>query len=171
MKPSVKPSNPNFSSGPCSKRPGYNLDNLKNAPLGRSHRSSIGKSKLQKSIEETKRILKIPSDYHVGIVPASDTGAMEMALWSLLGQRGVDVLYWESFGKGWANDIEQQLKLPNVRIFKADYGKISDLKQADFTNDVVFAWNGTTSGVKVPNGDWIPDNRDGLSICDATSAR
>jgi phosphoserine aminotransferase len=170
MKPSVKPSIANFSSGPCAKRPGYKLDNLKSAPLGRSHRSSLGKAKLQKSIEETKRILKIPADYLVGIVPASDTGAMEMALWSLLGPRGVDVFYWESFGKEWATDIEKQLKLPNVRVFKAEYGKLPDLKQADFKNDVVFVWNGTTSGVKVPNGDWIPDSREGLTFCDATSA-
>jgi len=170
MKPTIKPSNANFSSGPCSKHPEYKLENLKSAPLGRSHRSSIGKARLKKSIEETKRILKIPVDYLVGIVPASDTGAMEMALWSLLGQRGVDVFYWESFGKGWAADIETQLKLPNVRVFKADYGKLPDLNQADFTNDMVFTWNGTTGGVKVPNGNWIPDNREGLTICDATSA-
>jgi phosphoserine aminotransferase len=170
MKPSAKPSVANFSSGPCAKRPGYKLENLKSAPLGRSHRSSLGKAKLQKSIEDTKRILKIPADYIVGIVPASDTGAMEMAMWSLLGPRGVDVFYWESFGKEWATDVEKQLKLPNARVFKADYGKLPDLKQADFKNDVVFVWNGTTSGVKVPNGDWIPDDREGLTLCDATSA-
>ena len=170
MKPTVKPTRPNFSSGPCAKRPGYQLENLKSAPLGRSHRSALGKASLKKSIEETKRILNIPEDYHVGIVPASDTGAMEMVLWSLLGPRGVDVFFWESFGKGWAADIEKELKLTNVRIFKADYGKLPDLSQADFKNDVVFTWNGTTGGVKVPNGDWIPDNREGLTICDATSA-
>jgi len=170
MKPTVKPAVPNFSSGPCAKRPGYKLENLKDAPLGRSHRSSLGKAKLKKSIDETKRILEIPEDYLVGIVPASDTGAMEMAMWSLLGPRGVDVFYWESFGKEWANDIQKQLKLPNVRVFEAAYGKIPDLKQADFKNDVVFVWNGTTSGVKVPDGNWIPDNREGLTICDATSA-
>jgi phosphoserine aminotransferase len=170
MKPPTKPSIANFSSGPCAKRPGYKLENLKSAPLGRSHRSSLGKAKLQKAIEDTKKILKIPQDYLVGIVPASDTGAMEMALWSLLGPRGVDVFYWESFGKEWATDVEKQLKLPNVRVFKADYGKLPDLKQADFKNDIVFVWNGTTSGVKVPNGDWIPDSREGLTICDATSA-
>jgi phosphoserine aminotransferase len=170
MKPSVKPSVANFSSGPCAKRPGYKVENLKSAPLGRSHRSSLGKAKLQKSIDETKKILKIPSDYLVGIVPASDTGAMEMAMWSLLGARGVDVFYWESFGKEWATDVEKQLKLPNVRVFKADYGKLPDLKQANFTNDIVFVWNGTTSGVKVPNGEWIPDDRQGLTLCDATSA-
>ncbi len=170
MKPTVKPVIPNFSSGPCAKRPGYNLENLKNAPLGRSHRSSLGKSKLQKSIEETRRILGIPADYLVGIVPASDTGAMEMALWSLLGSRGVDVLYWESFGKEWADDIQKQLKIPNVRVFQAEYGKIPDLSQVDRNNDIVFVWNGTTSGVKVPDGDWISDSREGLTICDATSA-
>lgn len=170
MKPTVKPAVINFSSGPCAKRPGYKLENLKDAPLGRSHRSSLGKAKLKKSIDDTKRILGIPEDYLVGIVPASDTGAMEMAMWSLLGERGVDVFYWESFGKEWATDIEKQLKLPNVRVFNADYGKLPDLGQADFKNDVVFVWNGTTSGVRLPNADWIPDNREGLSICDATSA-
>jgi phosphoserine aminotransferase len=170
MKPTVRPATPNFSSGPCTKRPGYQLENLKSAPLGRSHRGSLGKARLKKAIEETKRILHIPEDYHVGIVPASDTGAMEMSLWSLLGPRGVDVFYWESFGKEWATDIEKQLKLSNVRTFMADYGKLPDLKQADFKNDVVFTWNGTTGGVKVPNGDWIPDNREGLTLCDATSA-
>ncbi len=170
MKPSAKPSVANFSSGPCAKRPGYKVENLKSPLLGRSHRSSLGKARLQKSIEDTKKILKIPSDYLVGIVPASDTGAMEMALWSLLGPRGVDVFYWESFGKEWATDVEKQLKIPNTRVFKADYGKLPDLKQADFKNDVVFVWNGTTSGVKLPNGDWIPDDRQGLTLCDATSA-
>jgi phosphoserine aminotransferase len=170
VKPSVKPSVNTFSSGPCAKHPGYSLKNLQSAPLGRSHRSTLGKARLQKSIEETKRILRIPSDYSVGIVPASDTGAMEMTLWSMLGARGVDAFYWESFGKEWADDIEKQLKLPNARIYKADYGKLPDLKQADFRNDVVFVWNGTTSGVKMPNGDWIPDDREGLAICDATSA-
>ena len=170
MKPTIKPVKPNFSSGPCTKRPGHQLVNLKSAPLGRSHRSALGKAALKKSIEETKRILNIPAGYHVGIVPASDTGAMEMALWSLLGPKGVDIFYWESFGKGWANDIENELKLSNVRVFKADYGQIPDLSQADFANDIVFTWNGTTGGVKVPNGDWIPDDREGLTICDATSA-
>jgi phosphoserine aminotransferase len=170
MKPTAKPSIINFSSGPCAKRPGYKLENLTSTPLGRSHRSSLGKAKLKQSIEDTKRILGVPADYLVGIVPASDTGAMEMAMWSLLGPRGVDVFHWESFGKGWAVDIEKQLKLSNVRVFSADYGKLPDLTQADFKNDVVFVWNGTTSGVKVPNGDWIPDNREGLTLCDATSA-
>ncbi len=170
MKPEVKPHIGNFSSGPCAKRPGYSLENLQSAPLGRSHRGTLGKERLQKSIENTKRILGIPSDYLVGIVPASDTGAMEMTLWSMLGARGVDVFYWESFGKEWADDIEKQLKLPNTRVFKAEYGKLPDLKQADFRNDIVFVWNGTTSGVKVPDGDWIQDDREGLIICDATSA-
>ncbi|MBN1524271.1 MAG: phosphoserine transaminase [Spirochaetales bacterium] len=170
MKPTIKPEISNFSSGPCAKRPGYSLDNLKNAPLGRSHRSSLGKARLAKSIEETKRILNIPAGYLVGIVPASDTGAVEMALWSMLGPKPVDVFYWESFGKEWADDIEKQLKLPGTRVFKADYGQLPDMTQADFSHDVVFVWNGTTAGVKLPNGDWIPDNREGLAICDATSA-
>lgn len=170
MKPTKKPNNPNFSSGPCSKLPGFKLELLKDTPLGRSHRSSLGKEKLARSIEQTKRLLGLPDGYLVGIVPASDTGAFEMAMWSLLGPRGVDVFHWESFGKGWATDIEKQLKLANVRVFSAEYGKLPDLQQADFSNDVVFAWNGTTSGVKVPNGDWIPDDRKGLTLCDATSA-
>lgn len=170
MKPTVKPKNPNFSSGPCSKYPGYSLDALKDAPFGRSHRSSLGKAKLGEAIEKTKKILGLPDDYRVGIVPASDTGAFEMAMWSLLGPRGVDVFVWESFSKGWATDINKQLKLPNVRVFEAAYGQLPDMGQADFKNDVVFVWNGTTSGVKVPNGDWIPDDRAGLTMCDATSA-
>lgn len=170
MKPNIKPNNPCFSSGPCAKHPGFTLDELKDAPLGRSHRSALGKAKLQESIEKTKQILGLPSGYLVGIVPASDTGAFEMAMWSLLGPRGIDVFVWESFSKGWATDIQQQLKLENVRVFKADYGKLPDLSQADFNNDIVFVWNGTTSGVKVPNGDWIADDRKGLTLCDATSA-
>jgi len=170
MKPNNKPKCPDFSSGPCAKHPGFSLDELKDTPLGRSHRSSLGKGKLSESIDRTKKILALPDDFLVGIVPASDTGAFEMAMWSLLGPRGVDVFVWESFSKGWATDIESQLKLDKVRVFKADYGKLPDLSQADFNNDVVFAWNGTTSGVKVPNGDWIPDNRAGLTLCDATSA-
>ncbi|MFW6137038.1 MAG: phosphoserine transaminase [Candidatus Aminicenantaceae bacterium] len=170
MKPKDKPKNPCFSSGPCAKHPHYSLDELKDAPLGRSHRSSLGKGKLAESIKRTKEILDLPDDYRVGIVPASDTGAFEMAMWSLLGPRGVDVFVWESFSKGWAVDIQNELKLENVRIFQADYGKLPDLSQADFNNDVVFVWNGTTSGVKVPNGDWIPDDRTGLTLCDATSA-
>lgn len=170
MKPKVKPTNPCFSSGPCAKHPGFSLAELKSTPFGRSHRSSLGKAKLKEAIERTKKILGLPPDYIVGIVPASDTGAFEMAMWSLLGPRGVDVFVWESFSKGWATDIVKQLKLKNVRVFEAEYGKLPDLTQADFNNDVVFVWNGTTSGVKVPNGDWIADNRAGLTLCDATSA-
>ncbi|MBN1224910.1 MAG: phosphoserine transaminase, partial [Candidatus Aminicenantes bacterium] len=170
MKPTVKPNNPCFSSGPCAKHPGFSLDELKDTPLGRSHRSSLGKAKLAEAIEKTKKILSLPEDYLVGIVPASDTGAFEMAMWSLLGPRGVDVLVWESFSKGWATDIQKQLKLENVRVFESDYGKLPELSQVDFKNDVVFVWNGTTSGVKVPNGDWIADDREGLTLCDATSA-
>lgn len=169
-KPTEKPKNPCFSSGPCAKHPGFSLDELKDTPFGRSHRGSLGKGKLKESIDRTVKMLGLPPGYLCGIVPASDTGAFEMAMWSLLGPRGVDVLYWESFGQGWATDIQKQLKLPNVRVFKADYGKLPDLKQVDFSNDVVFVWNGTTSGVKVPNGDWIPDDRGGLTLCDATSA-
>ena len=170
MKPAIKPKCPNFSSGPCAKHPGFSLEELKDTPFGRSHRSALGKGKLQESIEKTKKVLELPEDYLVGIVPASDTGAFEMSMWSLLGQRGVDVLVWESFSQGWATDIEKQLKLPNARVFKAEYGKLPDLSQVDFTNDVVFVWNGTTSGVKVPNGNWIPEDREGLTLCDATSA-
>ncbi|MBN1270811.1 MAG: phosphoserine transaminase [Candidatus Aminicenantes bacterium] len=170
MKPAIKPKYPCFSSGPCAKHPDFSLDELKDAPLGRSHRSRLGKGKLAESIEKTKKILGLPGDYRVGIVPASDTGAFEMAMWSLLGPRDVDVFVWESFSKGWATDIQKQLKLDNVRVFEADYGKLPDLSQADFKNDIVFVWNGTTSGVKVPNGDWIPDDREGLTLCDATSA-
>ncbi|MFT5084692.1 MAG: phosphoserine aminotransferase [Lentisphaeria bacterium] len=170
MQPHVKPHNPNFSSGPCSKRPGYSLDSLQIETLGRSHRSSVGKDALGKACSETAELLGLPEGYRVGVVPASDTGAVEMALWSLLGPRGVDVIAWESFGREWVGDITKQLKLDNVRNFVADYGLLPDLSQADFGNDVVFTWNGTTSGVKVPNGDWIPDDREGLTICDATSA-
>jgi phosphoserine aminotransferase len=170
MKPTVKPVSPNFSSGPCAKHPGFSLDELKDAPLGRSHRSSLGKGKLAESIERTKKILDLPAEYLVGIVPASDTGAFEMAMWSLLGPRGVDVLVWESFSKGWATDIQKQLKLENARVFEAEYGKLPDLSRVNFDNDVVFVWNGTTSGVKLPNGDWIPEDRAGLTLCDATSA-
>lgn len=168
--PTSKPQNPNFSSGPCAKRPGYSVNNLEVSCLGRSHRSSLGKQQLKSACLDTARILGLPEGYKVGVVPASDTGAVEMALWSLLGARGVDVLQWESFGKGWVTDITKQLKLDNVREFDADYGQIPDLTQVDFNNDVVFTWNGTTSGVKVPNGDWIADDRAGLTICDATSA-
>ena len=170
MKPQIKPANPNFSSGPCSKRPGYDVQQLNIETLGRSHRSALGKATLGKVCDDTAELLGLPEGYRVGVVPASDTGAVEMALWSLLGERGVDVLAWESFGKGWVTDIVKQLKLDNVRSFEADYGKLPDFKAVDFKNDVVFTWNGTTSGVKVPNADWIPDEREGLTICDATSA-
>jgi phosphoserine aminotransferase len=168
--PSVRPKNPQFSSGPCAKRPGWSLAALKGACVGRSHRSGEGKAKLAEVIERSRAILGIPADYRLGIVPASDTGAVEMALWSLLGARGVDVLAWESFGKGWVADIVQQLKLKDVRTFESDYGQIPDLRQADGDRDIVFTWNGTTSGVRVPDGDWIMADRQGLTICDATSA-
>ena len=168
--PGKKPANGNFSSGPCAKRPGWDLQNLKDAPLGRSHRAKVGKAKLSLAIDLTREVLQVPKDYRIGIVPASDTGAVEMALWSLLGARGVDMLAWESFGEGWVTDVAKQLKLKDVRILKAGYGDIVDLKTVNFDKDVVFTWNGTTSGVKVPNGDWIPDDRKGLTICDATSA-
>lgn len=170
MKPSVKPQNPCFSSGPCAKRPGWSLDALKDAVLGRSHRGKLGKNKLAEVIDRSKKILGMPDNYLLGIVPASDTGAIEMALWSLLGARGVDVLAWESFGSGWGADCKNQLKLTDLNIYKADYGRLPDLSKADWKRDVVFTWNGTTSGVRVPNGDWIPANREGLAICDATSA-
>ena len=169
-RPNSKPANPNFSSGPCSKRPGYDLAQLDTRTLGRSHRAAIGKTALKRACEQTSALLGLPEGYRVGIVPASDTGAVEMALWSLLGTRGVDVLAWESFGSGWVTDITQQLKLDNVRALTADYGYLPDLSRVDFSNDVVFTWNGTTSGVKVPNAHWIDDQRSGLSICDATSA-
>ena len=168
--PSVKPNNPNFSSGPCSKRPGYQLESLDVETLGRSHRSSVGKSALRSVCDETKRLLGLPDDYLVGVVPASDTGAFEMAMWTMLGARDIDVFCWESFGKGWLNDIVNDLKLQNVNRYEADYGLLPDLSVANGENDIVFTWNGTTSGVKVPNGDWIPDDRQGLTLCDATSA-
>ncbi|MBP1609142.1 MAG: phosphoserine aminotransferase [Acidobacteria bacterium] len=170
MKPEIKPQNPNFSSGPCAKYPGFTLDLLKGAPLGRSHRSSLGKAKLKEAIDKTKEVLELPQDYLVGLVPGSDTGAIEMAMWNLLGERGVDVVYFESFGKQWANDIKNQLKIADVQVWSADYGQLPDLSKVNFDHDVVFTWNGTTSGVKVPNGNWIPDTRKGLTICDATSA-
>ncbi|MGS2716710.1 phosphoserine transaminase [Eionea flava] len=168
--PLRKPNNPNFSSGPCSKRPHYDVNQLDVSTLGRSHRATIGKVALGKACSETAELLGLPEGYRVGIVPASDTGAVEMAMWSLLGARGVDVLAWESFGAGWLTDIKQQLKLDNVRHLSAEYGELPDLSSVNFANDVVFTWNGTTSGVKVPNGDWIADDREGLTICDATSA-
>ena len=169
-KPDLRPANPHFSSGPCAKRPGWTLDALSGAALGRSHRAKIGKAKLERAIELTRELLKVPAGYRVGIVPASDTGAVEMALWSLLGARGVDMVAWESFGSGWVTDVVKQLKLPDVRKIEAPYGALPDLGAIDFSRDVVFTWNGTTSGVRVPNGDFIPADREGLTICDATSA-
>ncbi|MER8965516.1 phosphoserine transaminase [Mesorhizobium sp. M0808] len=169
-KPGFRPANPNFSSGPCAKRPGWSVEALKNAALGRSHRAKIGKTKLEQAIELTREILQVPADYRIGIVPASDTGAVEMALWSLLGERGVDMVAWESFGSGWVTDVVKQLRLADVRRLEADYGALPDLTKIDFDRDVVFTWNGTTSGVRVPNGDFIPATRKGLTICDATSA-
>ena len=169
-KPAARPANSRFSSGPTAKRPGWSPGILKGAFLGRSHRAKDGKARLAKAIDETRRLLEVPADYRIGIVPASDTGAVEMALWSLLGARGVDILAWESFGSGWATDVVKQLKLQDVRVLEADYGALPDLAQVDFGRDVVFTWNGTTSGVRVPDGDWIAADRAGLTICDATSA-
>lgn len=170
QKPGQKPANPCFSSGPTAKRPGWGLDALKNAALGRSHRSKLGKAKLKEVIDLTREVLKIPADYHIGIVPASDTGAVEMALWNFLGARPVDVCAWESFGKDWITDIVKQLKLKDVRVFEAGYGELPDLSQTNSDHDIVFTWNGTTSGVKVPNANWIKSDRKGLTINDATSA-
>ena len=170
MKPGKRPENPSFSSGPCAKRPGWNLAALENACLGRSHRSTAGKARLTEVIERSKNLLGLPADYLVGIIGGSDTAAVEMALWNLLGARGVDVFAWESFSSGWADEIINQLGLEDTRVFEAEYGSLPDLTQADPSRDVVFTWNGTTSGVKVPDGSWIADNREGLSICDATSA-
>ncbi|MCA1439730.1 phosphoserine transaminase [Ensifer sp. IC4062] len=169
-KPDVRPANTHFSSGPCAKRPGWTLDALSDAALGRSHRAKIGKTKLKQAIDLTREILEVPADYRIGIVPASDTGAVEMALWSLLGARGVDMLAWESFGAGWVTDVVKQLRLADVRKFEVGYGELPDLAKVDFDRDVVFTWNGTTSGVRVPNADFIPADRKGLTICDATSA-
>ena len=170
MKPTLKPANPNFSSGPCTKRPGYSVENLDVTTLGRSHRSAIGKSALSRVCSETAEILGLPEGYRVGVVPASDTGAVEMIMWSVLGARPVDVCAWESFGSGWLTDITKQLKLDNVTTHVADYGVLPDLNKTNPDHDIVFTWNGTTSGVKVPNADWISDERSGLTICDATSA-
>src|SRR5215217_2037421 len=171
QKPGVRPAVPHFSSGPCAKRPGWSLQVLTDAVLGRSHRSKIGKAKLKRAIDLTREVLEVPADYRIGIVPASDTGAVEMALWSMLGARPVDVLAWESFGEGWVTDIVKQLKLKDARVIKAAYSELPDLSQVDTkTRDVVFTWNGTTSGVRVPNADWIAADREGLTICDATSA-
>jgi phosphoserine aminotransferase len=168
--PSVRPAVPHFSSGPCAKRPGWALPNLKDALLGRSHRSKPGKAKLKRAIDLTREVLQVPADYRIGIVPASDTGAVEMALWSLLGPRPVTMLSWESFGAGWVSDVVKELKLKDVTTLKAGYGELPDLSKVDPASDVVFTWNGTTSGVRVPNADWIAADRAGLTICDATSA-
>ncbi len=168
--PDTRPANPNFSSGPCAKRPGWTPDVLVNALVGRSHRAKPAKARIQRAIELTRELLEVPDDYLIGIVPASDTGAVEMALWSMLGARGVDMLAWESFGSGWVTDVVKQLKLDDVRKLEAGYGALPDLSEVDFARDVVFTWNGTTSGVRVPNADWIPADREGLTICDATSA-
>jgi phosphoserine aminotransferase len=167
--PRVRPANPRFSSGPCAKPPTWTPQALADAPLGRSHRASVGKAKLKAAIERTRTILGVPDDYRIGIVPASDTGAVEMAMWSLLGARPCTMLAWESFGAGWVTDAVKQLKL-DATVKTAPYGEIVDLAEVDFDTDVVFTWNGTTSGVRVPNGDAIPADRDGLTICDATSA-
>jgi len=170
MKPNRRPNRPNFSSGPCAKRPGWSPEGLRDAAVGRSHRAKLGKQKLADVIDRSRKLLGIPDDYKLGIVPASDTGAVEMVLWSVLGARGVDVLAWESFGSGWVTDVTKQLKLADARTLAADYGELPDLAQVDFANDVVFTWNGTTSGVRVPDGAWIPAEREGLTVCDATSA-
>jgi phosphoserine aminotransferase len=169
-KPAMRPANPHFSSGPCAKPPGWSADWLSSALLGRSHRSGEGKARLKRAIDLTRDVLQVPGGHLIGIVPASDTGAVELALWSMLGQRGVDLLAWESFGEGWVNDVASQLKLEDARVLKADYGQLSDLGAVDFARDVVFTWNGTTSGVRVPDASWIPGDRQGLTICDATSA-
>ena len=169
-RPGVRPAVPHFSSGPCAKRPGWSLSALTDAVLGRSHRSKIGRAKLKRAIDLTREVLEVPADYRIGIVPASDTGAVEMALWSMLGARPVTMLAWESFGEGWVSDVTKELKLENVTVLKAAYGELPDLAKVDSASDVVFTWNGTTSGVRVPNADWIATGRAGLSICDATSA-
>nr|WP_294503317.1 phosphoserine transaminase [uncultured Rhodopila sp.] len=169
-KPDLRPNNPNFSSGPCAKRPGFSLDGLAGAFLGRSHRAAEPKARIAEVITLSRKILGIPADWRLGIVPASDTGAVEIALWSLLGARGVDVLTFESFGEGWATDILKHLKLKDARVLSAGYGQLPDLAAVNPANDIVFTWNGTTSGVRVPNADWIPADRQGLAICDATSA-
>jgi phosphoserine aminotransferase len=169
-KPATRPANPRFSSGPCAKRPGWSPKKLENAFLGRSHRAREGKARLKLAIDKTKALLGLPADYRCAIVPASDTGAFEMAMWTMLGQRGVDALAWESFGEGWVTDATRQLRLEDVRVIRADYGKLPDLAQVDFSRDVLFTWNGTTSGVRVPNGDWIRADREGLTFVDATSA-
>src|SRR5881227_4309703 len=168
--PTVRPSVPHFSSGPCAKRPGWTLQALKDAFLGRSHRAKGGKAKLKRAIEETRAVLEVPADFLIGIVPASDTGAVEMAMWSMLGPRPVTMIAWESFGEGWVTDVAKQLKLKDVTLIKAPYGRLPDLSKVDPKSDIVFTWNGTTSGVRVPNADWISASREGVTICDATSA-
>jgi phosphoserine aminotransferase len=169
--PAARPRSPFFSSGPCAKRPGWSLENLKTDTLGRSHRAKLGKARLKRAIDLTREVLEVPADYRIGIVPASDTGAVEMALWSMLGARPVEMLTWESFGEGWVTDVVKQLRLDDARITTAEYGALPDLSKVDTkTRDVVFTWNGTTSGVRVANADWIADDREGLTICDATSA-
>ena len=170
MKPQIRPRDPRFSSGPCAKRPNWTLDNLKNASLGRSHRAAEGKARLAEVIDRSRAVLGIPKEWRIGIVPASDTGAFEMAMWSLLGPRGVDAFSWESFGAGWVQDIEKQLKIKDLRKFEAGYGEVPDFAKADPARDTVFTWNGTTSGARVANADWIRDDREGLTLCDATSA-
>lgn len=169
-RPNARPRNPNFSCGPCAKRPGWTPEALRAALVGRSHRAPVAKARLKRAIDMTKALLELPADYRVGIVPGSDTGAFEMALWTMLGERGVDVLAWEDFGKRWVADIVAELRLPNARVLQADYGQLPDLGAVDFDGDVVFTWNGTASGVRVPNGDWIPADRGGLTFADATSA-
>jgi phosphoserine aminotransferase len=169
VKPTNKPSNPNFSSGPCAKRPGWELSVLKNTPIGRSHRSKECKDKLNQAIVKSKQVLKLPDSYSLAIMTGSNTGALEAAMWSLLGCKGVDVLAWDNFGKDWIIDVLEQLKIEDVNSYVADYGKLPDLKKVNFNHDVIFTWNGTTAGVRVPDAKWIPDNRDGLTICDATS--
>ena len=169
-KPTIKPQNPNFSSGPCAKRPGWDLSALRDAALGRSHRSALGRAKLQEVIERSRQVLGVPDEYRLAVVPASDTGAVEMCLWSILGLRGVDVFAWESFSQAWVTDITKHLPIEDTRVFAADFGQLPDLEQVDWTRDAVFAWNGTTSGVRMPDGEWIADDREGLAICDATSA-
>jgi phosphoserine aminotransferase len=168
--PGVRPVIPHFSSGPCAKRPGWSLQTLTDAVLGRSHRSKVGKAKLKRAIDLTREVLEVPADYRIGIVPASDTGAVEMALWSMLGARPVTMLAWESFGEGWVSDVQKELKLKDVTVLKAPYGALPELSKVDWASDVVFTWNGTTSGVRVPDADWIAADRAGLAICDATSA-
>lgn len=169
-RPEKRPANPQFGSGPCTKRPGWSLDALRGALIGRSHRAKEGKARLKAVIEKSREILRIPTDYRIGILPGSNTGAFEAAMWSLLGARGVDVLAWESFGKGWAKDAVEQLRLEDINIYEAGYGALPDFTKVSFDRDVVFVWNGTTSGVRIPSADWITDNREGLTLCDATSA-